>query len=170
MTLPAANLSAGSEAGVSLASPAFVTSLPLKISYEEKPLKNESISLRRRYLMLTAVAGAAAPAGLFAAPPMARTRAEPLIVSGRVVDGTGAPLAGARIDIADVTATTDGDGRFMVKTAAGIREGCPDSLECRIMHSARQVEKKLEFSRARVVRDEAGAWRAGVSLNTAWRA
>ena len=168
MTFTTANLSAACAAGVSLQSPRF-EHWSFETNDEEKPVKQDNISLPRRYLMLAAVAGVGAPASVFAAQNMTAPRAEPLIVSGRIVDLAGAPLAGALIEVADVKTRSDGDGRFVLMTAAGIHDGCPQTLDCRIVHSAQRVAKKLEFARTRVLRDETGTWRAGVSLNISWR-
>lgn len=132
-------------------------------------MKYDSVSLRRRYLMIAGVAGIAAPAGLLAAGARAPDtyKVEPLIVSGRIVDPAGKPLANAVLEVADASTTTDGDGRFMVRTIARIARDCPESMQCRITHSAQRAAKTLEFVRRRVVRDETGTWRAGVSLNVA---
>src|SRR4051812_1087893 len=166
MKFTTANLSAARAAGVSL-QPSRFKQYSFETNDEEKPVRQDSISLRRRYLMLAGVAGVAAPAGLFAAQQNATLAGvEPLIVSGRIVDRSGAPLAGALIEVAGAAATTDGDGRFMMKTVASVRGGCPDTLDCRIVHSAQRFAKKLEFAHSRVLRDEIGTWRAGVSLNT----
>jgi protocatechuate 3,4-dioxygenase beta subunit len=135
-------------------------------------VKNDNISLQRRHLMVAALAGLAAPAGGFAAsaaqggPEIAM---HPLVVSGRVVDPDGKPLAGAIVAASRVNTTTDADGRFVFTTLAGIvRDGLPQSLACRVSHPAhRTLENRIEFGRASIQRDEAGAWRAAVRLHLA---
>ena len=103
-------------------------------------MKPNTISLRRRQLMIAGVAGAAAPATLFAAQcagvasgapglptfgELVTSRTEErLIISGRVVGSDCKPISGARVEVwySDpkdmTTATTDADGRFMVDTLA----------------------------------------------------
>lgn len=133
-------------------------------------MKNDDISFRRRYLMIAGLAGLAAPAGVFAASAAnggLEVSMHPLVVSGRVVDPDGKPLAGAIVAASRVKTTTDADGRFVFTTVAGtVRNGCPQSLACRVSHPAhRTLENGIEFRRASIQRDEAGAWRAAVRLH-----
>ena len=135
-------------------------------------MNNDDISLRRRHLMIAGLAGLAAPAGVFA---VATTHGEveiamrPLVVSGRVVDAAGKPLAGAVVAASRVNTITDADGRFVFTTVAGtVRNGLPQSLACRVSHPGhRTLENRIEFGRASIQRDEAGAWRAAVRLHLA---
>ena len=136
-------------------------------------MKKDDISLRRRHLMIAGLAGLAAPAGVFAALDAEgglESAVRPLVVSGRVVDHAGKPLAGATVAAASrVNTTTDADGRFVFTTVAGTaRDGLPRSLACRVSHPAhRTLENRMEFGRASLQRDEAGAWRAAVRLHLA---
>jgi hypothetical protein len=126
------------------------------------------ISLRRRQVLIAGVVSAAAPAaslagecaGWAAAPAGSPiTASGPLIVSGRIIGADCRPLAHTRIDITGATqrtsATTDGDGRFMVSTQAhaGQRE-----LAYRI--SGERVQR---LALRDAVRDESGAWRTTFS-------
>jgi len=111
-------------------------------------MKHDTISLRRRHLMIAGLAGIAAPASLFAGQSGAATRralwplhernapavAEPgaggsgekLVVSGRILRPDGKPLADATVDAwyaeasgdYAASATTDADGRFVFTTLA----------------------------------------------------
>ena len=69
-------------------------------------MHGKKISLTRRNLMIAGLAGAAAPALTFAAPASERAgvvsgmsirRGETLLISGRVVDAAGKPLAHTRV-------------------------------------------------------------------------
>jgi hypothetical protein len=130
-------------------------------------VKHDKISLVRRHLM---IAGVAAPAGVLAAPftsPSMAAVNQPFMISGRLVDANGKPVAHAVVEAAEASATTDGDGRFMLETTAGITDGCPQPMNLRVRAATQQLSKRLDFEPARVLRDEAGMWRAGVSLNFA---
>jgi hypothetical protein len=142
------------------------------IHCEEKPVKNDKISFRRRHLMIAGLAGIAAPAGVIAASYTnsgTESVVRPLVVSGRVVGPNGKPLAGAIVEASRVNTTTDADGRFVFTTVAGkVRNGCPQSLACRVSHPAhRTLENRIDFERTSIQRDEAGAWRAAVRLHLA---
>ena len=136
------------------------------------PVKNDVISLRRRHLMIAGLAGLAAPAGVFAASTAQgglEITTQPLVVSGRVVDTAGKPLAGAIVAASRVSTTTDADGRFVFTTvASSTRNGLPQSLPCSVSHPGhRTLENKIEFGRASLQRDEAGKWRTAVHLHLA---
>ena len=132
-------------------------------------MKSDNISLRRRHLMIAAVAGLAVPAGVFAASydkAGTESAARPLIVSGRITDPDGKPVAGAMVAAAHANATTDADGRFVFTTVAdNARIDGPQSLDCRVSHSMHRTrDHRIDFRRASVQRDDAGAWRAAVGL------
>ncbi len=148
-------------------------------------MKPETISLRRRYLL---IAGASAPAALIAAqcgaagsalaaglPASASRTAGTLIVSGRMLDGAGKPLAGALVEVlnpgsnAGASATTDADGRFLLTSAV------PRAiLNYRVSRRGHEtVAKQLHFAHqpgvpddqvARLQRDDAGVWRTTFGL------
>ena len=135
-------------------------------------MKHDLISLRRRHLMIAGLAAMAAPAGVFAASCAnggMEIAVRPLVVSGRVTGPDGKPLAGAVVATSRADTTTDADGRFVFTTVADdVRNGCPQSLACRVSHPAhRTLENRIEFRRASIQRDEAGAWRAAVRLHLA---
>ena len=132
-------------------------------------MKSDNISLRRRHLMIAAVAGLAVPAGVFAASSNkdgTEFAERPLIVSGRITDANGKPVAGATVTAAPANATTDADGRFVFTTVAdNARIDRPQSLYCRVSHSMHGTrDHRIDFSRASIQRDDAGAWRAAVGL------
>ena len=91
---------------------------------EENTVKQDTLSLRRRRLMIAGLVGIATPAGVFAAqfsPAASAGSADApdatLVISGRVLGPDGKPLAGAAIDALPaagnrphVSATTDADG------------------------------------------------------------
>jgi protocatechuate 3,4-dioxygenase beta subunit len=141
---------------------------------EEKTVKHDPISLRRRHLMIAGAITIAAPAAAFAGQSIYATDAgaATLVISGRVLGPDGKPLAGAAVDannLPGVSATTDADGRFMFTTVAGtVRNGRPQPLTCRVNHPAhRTLENTLEFGHASIQRDEAGGWRAAFGLHLA---
>ena len=133
-------------------------------------MKKDDISLRRRHLMIAGLAGLAAPAGIFAALDTKgglESAMRPLVVSGRVVDHAGKPLAGATVAAASrVNTTTDADGRFVFTTVAdNARIDGPQSLDCRVSHSMHRTrDHRIDFRRASIQSDDAGAWRAAVGL------
>ena len=153
-------------------------------------MKHNTISLRRRHLMIAGLVGMAVPAGVFAAqrgslPAAALTSTSAsasahagnatLVLSGRILGSDHRPVSGAAIEIlaADIGAragtTTDADGRFVfTTTACSVHDGCPRSIGYRISHPAhRTLETVLDFARARFQCDEAGVWRAAVGLHLA---
>ena len=148
-------------------------------------MKPDTISLRRRRLMM---AGLAAPATLFAAQyggtpgaapvaELAAGDAEKMVVSGRMLGANGKPLSGARVKLlradpkGDASVTTDADGRFMFTTAAVER------IDYRVSHHGHATPvKQLHFARGRGVpgaqivrlqRDDAGVWRGTFGLTLA---
>ncbi len=154
-------------------------------------MKPDTISLRRRNLMILGVAGVALPASVFAgvcggdagmsaaAGAAAFPGGDKLIVSGRIVDAHCQPIAHATIEAwhADVHRTsvaTDGDGRFMFTTTtpAGRRY-----VDCRIAHKDHGTQiRQLHLAHARGVaesaiatpqRDDSGVWRATYGLTLA---
>jgi hypothetical protein len=98
--------------------------------------------------MIAGLAGVATPASVFAAEcagaldaaPVAVLvfkRGDKLIISGRVIDATCNPIAGAQVDLGEegVSARTDADGRFML--VANARAGTrPTARRVRITHPA----------------------------------
>ena len=124
-----------------------------------------AISLRRRHLMLAAVAGAALPAVGFGHDFSGATAAAPkLVVSGRVVAADGKPLAGANVAAGATSVVTDGDGRFVFETTAP--GGLAPQLSYRVSHAAHgTIRRQLDLARtAQLQRDEAGAWRTAIGI------
>jgi protocatechuate 3,4-dioxygenase beta subunit len=70
-------------------------------------MRTAMLSLTRRQVIIGGLGSTLAPALSFAAG-----KAEKLVLSGRVVDANGKPLAGVSFH----DAVTDADGRFMVFT------------------------------------------------------
>ena len=140
---------------------------------EEKTVKHDPISLRRRHLMIAGAVTIATPAAAFAVQSTYATDAgaATLVISGRVLGPDGKPLAGAAVDannLPGVSATTDADGRFMFTAVSRTEYDRPRAFDCRISHAAhRTLQSRLDFARAHVQRDEAGAWRAAIGLNLA---
>jgi hypothetical protein len=145
---------------------------PLRVS-KEKDVR--AISLRRRYLMVAGLVGAAAPAVAFAgttASPQdglaVSSFADRLVVSGRILGAGGKPLSGATVEIWPAgsreprgEASTDGDGRFFTAIGPAGHGGRPQDLRYRVVHGGRGTPvKRLHLARGQVQRDEAGAWRA----------
>jgi len=151
-------------------------------------MKPETISLRRRYLL---IAGASAPAALIAAqcgaagsalaaglPASASRTAGTLIVSGRMLDGTGKPLAGALVEVWQADARgdysqvgakpddagcllraslrTDADGRYSFRTVApGEYPGRPRHMHYRVSAKGyATLVTQLYFGRERGVPPE----------------
>ena len=133
-------------------------------------MTSDNISLRRRHVIIAGLAALAMPAGVFAASSYQNDGTEfvarPLIVSGRITNPDGKPVAGATVSAAQTHATTDADGRFIFMTvAADARSDGPHSLACRVSHSLHGTrECQIDFREASVQRDDAGAWRAAVGL------
>jgi hypothetical protein len=141
---------------------------------KEKDVRIEAISLRRRYLMIAGLAGAAAPAvalaGATASPQeglAVSSFADRLVISGRILGADGKPLSDAAVEVwlADSRephgrVNTDGDGRFFT-TIAPAEHGRPRDLRYRVVHGGRGTPvKRLHFARGHMQCDEAGAWRA----------
>jgi protocatechuate 3,4-dioxygenase beta subunit len=149
-------------------------------------VKHNTISLRRRHLMIAGLAGAAAPPALFAQPldllEPASAGGKKLVVSGRIVTPDGKPLAGALVEVWQADArgehasvATDGDGRFFTLVAA-VRPGRLPDVHYRVSHAAHATKNtQLNFGGSRrdsgqpaqVQRDEAGMWRASFGLTLA---
>ena len=133
---------------------------------EEKTVKHDPISLRRRHLMIAGAVAIATPSAAFAGQSGNATdvASATMVISGRVLGPDGKPLAGAAIDannLPGVTATTDADGRFVFTTVSRSEYDRPRALDCRISHTAhRTLQSRIDFARAHVQRDEAGTWRA----------
>ena len=155
-------------------------------------MKSRTISVRRRQMMIAGIAGAAAPAALYAGQfhgrhgtggeLVAAGGEDGLVISGRILARNGRPLAGAVVEVwhasahrDTASATTDGDGRFFA-TIAPARNGRPKNLHYRVSRAGRTLAtQQLHFARGRNVsehslahlqRDDTGAWRAafGVTL------
>jgi hypothetical protein len=137
-------------------------------------MRNHAISLRRRYLMMAGLAGAAAPAVAFAgatASPQdglaVSSFADRLVVSGRILGADGKPLSAATVEIwpdgsrePAGSVNTDGDGRFFTAIAPA-EHGRPRDLRYRVVQGGRGTPvKRLHFARGQMQRDEAGTWRA----------
>ena len=157
-------------------------------------MRNEPLSLRRRHLMLAALATAAASASVVAAPllaPSYRAAANDvegkMVLSGRVLDKNGKPLPGATVELASVRVNrfmpmdvrlsgltvTDADGRFMLQTAAATLTERATHINYRVSHpehasfSARlNLTHGADADAARLQRDADGVWRTtfGVTL------
>ena len=134
-------------------------------------MKHDTISLRRRHLIIAGLAGIAAPAGVFAAQWGGTQHTAPaavelmaaggtgegqLVVSGRILGPDGKPLAGAAVEAWQggdsklrASAMTDADGRFMFTTGACAQDnGRPQSISYRVTHQRRgTVEKRIDYAR-----------------------
>lgn len=146
-------------------------------------MKPSTISLRRRHLMMAGLAGAAAPAPLFAGQltvaEVGTTGSAPmLIVSGRILGGPdGKPLAGAAVEVWHsaansglASATTDGDGRFFTMIAPADSSGRSRRIHYRVRHEGRETPVTQRISGdlvANLRRDDAGAWRTTFGLTLA---
>jgi protocatechuate 3,4-dioxygenase beta subunit len=155
-------------------------------------VKPNTISLRRRHLMIAGLTGAAVPATGLAAvcagnsPPDAGVgtvsigRGDTLLVSGRIVDANCKPVAGARVELLQprapdaAAALTDGDGRFVLTTIATGATRHVDYRVSREAHSAHVA--RVHFARraraaradlAQLQRDEGGVWRTTVGVTLA---
>lgn len=133
--------------------------------------------------MIAAVAGAATPAVTFAASPASNAtnpgisiaQGDSLLVSGRVLDAAGKPLAGARVELLQhgIAGAADGDGRFVLKTTASRPSR---GVLCRVSDGKRSQVRYLSFARkhraeregiAVLDRDEQGTWRTTCGLTLA---
>ncbi len=137
-------------------------------------MKPNTISLRRRQLMMASAA--AAPMAVFAnqsgdallAGLAASTVQGRMVVSGRMLGRDGEPLRGATVELVnartenDVAVTTDADGRFMFVTAAAAR------IDYRVIHGGESTPvRQLRFGgeqAARLDRDGEGTWRTTFGL------
>jgi hypothetical protein len=72
------------------------------------------VSLRRRQVIIGALATAVAPSALALLPE----GGVDLILSGRVVAGNGGAMRGAKVVSGSVEAVTDADGRFVLRTGS----------------------------------------------------
>jgi hypothetical protein len=121
--------------------------------------------------MLAAAAAMAAPSAVFAMPVFSGFESgETLIVSGRIVDRAGKPLAGARLATEPRGSTcemtlTDGDGRFMLTTTVAAAGGYVEYGPERAGPSG-LVRARLAYREApsRFQRDEQGVWRTTCTL------
>ena len=153
----------------------------------------DTISLRRRHLMIAGLAGVATPVFAFAgrqgeveSPALAaleRRTVASLIVSGRIAGALdGKPLAAAVIETwpaspnaTPAAAITDADGRFVLFTSADVdSHGQPQALSYRVRYAGRelpaaQVDTRTapRGSAAAWQRDDAGVWRTSLALNVA---
>ena len=147
-------------------------------------MKTDTISLRRRHLLIAGAAAAAAPGALLAnqcvALPGGTGRptvadiatgmaGEKLIVSGRVVGADCKPLAAALVELWSVdseiaaTASTDGDGRFMVTSSGPVR----GDVHIRVSFQGQTLVTRAQLTRENVSLDESNVWRTTVGLSFA---
>ena len=156
-------------------------------------MKNEPLSLRRRRLMIAALATAAAPSQLLAAPFLAPAAITgyadgKMVISGRVLDKSGKPLFGATVEIINspvsrlmpadarmnVLTVTDADGRFMLQTAAVPATTRSERFDYRVTHpehasfSARlNLARNGQQDAAGVQLDADGVWRTTLGITVA---
>jgi hypothetical protein len=154
-------------------------------------MKINTISLRRRHLMMAAAAGAATPASAFTflrgGPAMAPAigaagapdRGEKLVVSGRIVDAKGKAVSNATLEAwhdgaHHTTVASDADGRLMFTTTTPAqREGISYRIS-RGNSGAREGRFQLysasdanDAPLAHLHRDDAGVWRSTFALTLA---
>lgn len=149
----------------------------------------DTISLRRRHLLIAGLIGVTAPVSAFAGrqgelreaaalPGLERVNLDRLVVSGRVAGALdGKPLAAAVIEAwptgsnAERTvAMTDADGRFVLTTSApAASHGGPRVLRYRVRYAGRELPAAQLHSgnAARWQRDDAGVWRTSLGLSVA---
>ena len=139
-------------------------------------MNSGGISVRRRQFMLAGTASVVAPTVSFAFPASAAPAgSEMLLVSGRIVDASGKPVAGALVEMASPahSATTDGDGRFMLKTRVSRRD---EYVDYRVSGTAlRPAHKRLRVAYGEssgtgsntLLRDEQGVWRTTCTVTLA---
>ncbi len=139
-------------------------------------MQHDTISLKRRQLMIAGIAGVSLPAFAFAgqsggAPQVAPAatdlysgdsgREGGLVVSGRIVGPDGKPRTGAAVEAWQANAhgeatthassITDGDGRFVISlTAPAAGSGRPQQIYYRVSHQGHATPvTPLHFARAR---------------------
>lgn len=157
-------------------------------------MKPDTISLRRRHLMMAGLAGVAAPFIAFAeeragAPRVGHGVAsedmQKLVISGRVLGAAdGKPLAGATVEAWTDSGlplcagvASDADGRFMFAASApSAYSGAPRHVRYRVSYNGQATPvTELQFDGgsaaapyrvAHLQRDESGVWRGsfGVTL------
>ncbi|MGZ5091302.1 MAG: hypothetical protein ACXWIP_08915 [Burkholderiales bacterium] len=139
-------------------------------------MRADSISMRRRHLIIARFVGAAAPGAVFAGQcggvraeghaSMAYANApaseEEMIVSGRIISTDCNPVAAAVVEVwqasygshQTTTVTTDGDGRFMFATHAPAQRG-RRYVKYRVTHSEHAtVVSQLHFAPVSGVSDD----------------
>jgi hypothetical protein len=152
-------------------------------------VKPNTISLRRRHLMIAGLAGATVPAASLsalcagdepahdAAGTVAIARGDTLLVSGRIVDVACKAVAGARVELLQpharqaAAAITDGDGRFVLTTTSA---HAARHVDYRVTHGVQSATvSRVHFARraraartdlAQLQRDEAGIWRTTIGV------
>jgi hypothetical protein len=163
----------------------------------EAQVKPNTISLRRRQVIVAGLAAAAAPAALFAAqcdvasaapsqPQLTEVFTEGtdalLVISGRVVGSDCKALAGAVVQVwyvdpkQAVATTTDADGRFVLTADVPATGETRDFKISVTPPDGRTVTAQRRFTLdagpsddtlAQVHRDEAGTWRTTLALTLA---
>lgn len=152
---------------------------------EENNVRHDTVSLRRRHLIIAGLVGIAMPAGVFAAQSAGTRRGalaaesadgSGLVVSGRILGYDGKPLADATVEAwqpgeagSCLRASTDADGRFVLTSnTCAEHGGRPQALSYRVRHPGqRALESKLDFAHAQLQRDDTGTWRTAVGLTLA---
>ena len=128
-------------------------------------MKPDTISLRRRHLMM---AGLAAPAALYAAQyagMAAAGSAQRLVMSGRILGADGKPLSGARVELLHphsndaIGVETDADGRFVLDSAGVGRQ----SVRYRVSRKGHPT-RSTPLETVQLQRDETGALRGTFGL------
>ena len=131
-------------------------------------------SIRRRQIVIAGLAAAATPASLLAAQRttgtgafesttvigLTMTSGDRLVLSGRVVDAAGKPIAGAGVTAwrEAASAITDADGRFML-VANPVVGDASSGIDMRVNgHSISANDRVF------VGRDEAGSWRGTLEV------
>jgi len=128
-------------------------------------MKPDTISLRRRHLMM---AGLAAPAALYAVQYAGMAVADGLqrlVLSGRILGADGKPLSSARVELLHphsngaIGAETDADGRFLLDAAAAGRQ----PVRYRVSRKGHPT-RSARLETAQLQRDETGTWRGTFGL------
>lgn len=139
-------------------------------------MESKPESPRRRHLMLAGAAGLAASSGVFALPSFAEpVPGETLLVSGRIVDAEGKPLADAWVEGPGANRSeriartrTDADGRFMLTTSVSQADSYVDYRVSHVHGFARErVPLAYREAPTRFQRDEQGVWRTTFALTVA---